>query len=118
MTNATSCNLRLIDDDTCLIVRNSTLSALQHESNREMLKLHKWCCANRLQINSEKSEATIIPSQLSVPKTDLIITYNDSAINCMEASKYLGVKLHFKLNYKSPLYLGREQNGQIGQKIE
>ena len=28
------------------------------------------------------------------------MTYNDSPINCMETSKYLGVKLHFTLNYK------------------
>ena len=39
--NATFCNPRLFADDTCLIVRNSTLSGLEHEYNREMQKLHK-----------------------------------------------------------------------------
>ena len=67
MPNATSCNPRLFADDTCIIVRNSTLSGLQHKCNLEMQKLHKWCCANELQINPEKSEALKILSQLSAP---------------------------------------------------
>ena len=60
-------------DDTCLIVHNSTLSALRHECNREKQKLHKRHCANELQINSEKSEVLIIPFKISAAKTDLII---------------------------------------------
>ena len=72
MTNATSCNPRLFADDTWLIVRNSTLSALEHKCNREMQSLHKPC-ANEPQINPEKSKALIIPSKLSAPKTDFSI---------------------------------------------
>ena len=68
MPNATSCNPRLFADDTCLSVRNSTLSGLEYKCNREMQKLYKWCCANELQINPEKSEALMIPSQISAPK--------------------------------------------------
>ena len=106
MPNATSCNPRLFADDTCLSVRNSTLSGLEYECNREMQKLYKWCCANELQINPEKSEALMIPSQISAPKTDLIITYNDSAIIiCIETSKHLGIKLDSKLNYKPHIAL-------------
>ena len=98
MPNATSSNPRLFADDTCLIVRNSTLTGLESECSWETQKLRNWCCANKLQINPEKSEALMIPSQLSAPKTDLIITYNDSPIICMETSKYFGIKLDFKLH--------------------
>ena len=66
---------------------------------------YKWCCTNELQINPEKSEAIIMPSKLSATKTDLSITYNDSPINCMITSKYLGVKLDFKLNCKYDITL-------------
>ena len=59
-------------------------SGLERECNREMEKLHKWCYANELQINLKKSEALMIPSQLSAPKTDLIITYIDGPINCLK----------------------------------
>ena len=82
-------------------MRNSTLSDLEHECNQEMQKLYQWCCANELQINPEKSEALMIPSQISAPKTDLLITFNDSPIIiCIETSKYLDIKLDFKLNYQ------------------
>ena len=94
MPKVTSCSA------TCLTGRNSNLSGLEHKCDREMQKLHKCSCATELQINPEKSEALMIPSQLSAPKTDLIITYNDIPINCMETSKYFGVKLDFKLNYQ------------------
>ena len=60
---------------------------------------------NELQIKPKKLEATTNPSKLSASKTDPIITYNDSPINCMETSKYLGVKLDFKLNYKPQITL-------------
>ena len=66
-----------------------------------MQKLYKWCCANELQINPEKSEALMIPFQISALKTDLIVTYNDCPIIiCIETSKYLGIKLDSKSNCK------------------
>ena len=83
----------------CLNVCNSILSALEKECNREMRKLHKWYCANKLQINPENSEAIIILSKLFAPKTDLSITYHDSPINCKKTLN-LSVKLEFKLKYK------------------
>ena len=48
----------------------------------------------------------MIPFQISAPKTDLIITYNDcSIIICIETTKYLGIKLDSKLNYKPHITL-------------
>ena len=84
MPNATTCNPRLFADDTYSIEGYSTLSGLERECDREMEKLHKWCYANELQIHSKKSEALVIPSQLSAPKTDLIISYIDGPINCLK----------------------------------
>ena len=65
--NATSCNPRLFADNNFIIVRNSTLSGLEHECNRKLQKLHKWCLANELQINPKKSEALMIFTQLFAP---------------------------------------------------
>ena len=46
------------------------------------------------------------PSQISAPKTDLIITCNDSPIIIwIETSIYLGIKLDSKLNYKPHITL-------------
>ena len=55
LPNATSCQPRLFADDTCLVLKNPTLNELETNCNLELLNLHRWCNANELQINPEKS---------------------------------------------------------------
>ena len=66
-----------------------------------MNKLQTWISANELQINLEKSEIIVIPSKLTAQTTNLSIFYNERPINYFESSKYLGVNLDSKLNFKS-----------------
>ena len=72
-----------------------------NKCNKEMNKLLIWFRANELQINSEKSSIIVIPSKLNAQAANLSIFYDECPINCFETSKYLGVNLDNKLNFKS-----------------
>ena len=67
LSNATSCQPRLFADDTCLIVKNSALNELEIKCNSELRNLNRWCCANELLINPEKSKAIILSPKLNTP---------------------------------------------------
>ena len=54
-------------DDTCLILNNPSAFALESASNLELHNLYKWCNANKLQINPQKSAVLTIPSKLTLP---------------------------------------------------
>ena len=95
------CNPRLFADNTCLLVSSPSPTVLENECNKKMNKLQIWFSANELQINLEKSAIIVIPSTLTAQTTNLSIFYNKRPINCFESSKYLGVSLDNKLNFKS-----------------
>ena len=65
--NAITCKPWLFDDDTCLILRNSSLSDLELNCNTELQNLNKWCIASKLQTNPQKSAAIIIPPKFNTP---------------------------------------------------
>ena len=49
VTNSVS---KLYAEDTCLLILAPTLSELQIAVNREMNKLYRWMCSNKLSLNS------------------------------------------------------------------
>ena len=99
--NSVSCNPRLFADDACLLVSSPSLTVLENGCNKEMNKLQTCISANELQMNSEKSAIIVIPSKLTAQTTNLSIFYNEGPINCFESSKYHGVNVDNKLNFKS-----------------
>ena len=103
ISNATSCNPRLFVDDRCLLLSNSKTD-LEKNCNLEMLQLHNWCSANKLEINSTKSAAIIVPAKLHYVELDLNILYNKQNIACYNTSKYLGVIIDNKLNFKTYIH--------------
>ena len=108
LPNAIISKPRLFADDTCLILNNPSASALETWSsacNLELHNLHKWCNANKLQINSQKSAVLKIPSKLNSPELDLNINYNASPISCNESCNYLGVYIDSKMQFKTNIKL-------------
>ena len=98
--NATSRQSRLFADDTCLIVKNSALKELEIKCNSKLRNLNRWCCANELQINPEKSKAIIVSPKLNTPQPELNLLYNTANISLNDSCKYLGVILDNKLNFQ------------------
>ena len=97
LPNAIIFKPRLFADDTCLILNNPRASALETTCNLKLHNLYKWCNANKLQINSQKSAVLAVPSKLNSPKLDLNINYNASPISCHESCNYLGVYIDSKM---------------------
>ena len=95
----------LFADDTCLILNNPSASALETACNLELHNLYKWCNANKLQINPQKSAVLTIPSKLNSLKLDLNINYNASPISCYESCNYLGVYIDSKMQFKTNIKL-------------
>ena len=88
-----------------MILIKPSASALQTACNLELHNLYKWCNANKLQINSQKSAALTIPSKLNSSKLDLNINYNASPISCYESCNYLGVYIDSKMQFKTNIKL-------------
>ena len=99
--NSVSCNPRLFAVDTCLLGSSPSLTVLENDCNKKINKLQIWFSANEFQINPEKFAIIVIPSKLIVQTKNLSIFYNERSIKCFESSKYLGVNLDNKLNFKS-----------------
>ena len=53
-----------------------------------------------MQINPEKSTAIVFPPKLNSQETELNLIYNTSNISVCEFSKYLGVTIDHRLNFK------------------
>ena len=64
--NANLSKPRLFADDACLVLSNSSLSTLKDICNRELNNLKKWCNANKLKINSEKSAVVLVPPKFNL----------------------------------------------------
>ena len=95
----------LFADDTCLILNNPSASALETACNLELHNLYKWCNANKLQTNPQKSAVLTISSTLNSPKLDLNINYNASPISFHESCNCLGVYIDCKMQFKTNIKL-------------
>ena len=99
--NAILSKPRLFADDTCLVLSNSSLSKLEDNCNKKLNNLKKWCNANKLKINTEKSAVVLVPPKFNLQTGKFEVTYNNNPITCLSSSKYRGVFIDDKLNFKS-----------------
>ena len=67
--NCTLVKPRLFADDMCLVHSADTIDNLSKLVNQDMVNVSNWMQANRLCINSEKSNLLIIPPKFNSPST-------------------------------------------------
>ena len=85
------------------MVSEKSISLLEQSCNSELHRLKKWCVANKLQINPDKSVLIYIPFKLNDSLPKLNIAYNDALVPFNNSSKYLGIKIDSKLNFQPHL---------------
>ena len=112
--NATNCKPQLFADDAYFVWSDVSPKALELNCNAELQNLFSWCAANKLQIHPNKSFAIIIPPRINAASIDPNLRYENKTITCCESSKYLGVTIDNKLNFKVHL---RNIKGRIAQSV-
>ena len=93
-------------DDTALFISGKSLSDVQMLTNLELFNVSQWMQANSLVVNTAKTVALIITSQLhlSIPsvndKSSIDFTFNNRIVQPSIAPKYLGITIDNKLLLK------------------
>ena len=80
LSNRTDCATRLFADDTCLIVKAPTINETEAKLNTELNKVSAWMLANKLTLNSAKSNVLIINPKLTSTTPELEIACPNSSI--------------------------------------
>ena len=114
-----ACNLStpyLFADDGALLFEDSCRNSFIN-MKIELLTIVKWLSANKLSFNADKTEFMIFDSVDSENEAKIDIELNDTTISIKECkeTKYLGLMLDCKLNFKSHIdYIKKKVMKRIG----
>ena len=89
--------------DTCLLVNEDNSQTLRNTITNELNRLSIWCSANKLTINLSKTCVLFILPKLTMNSnfSPFLLSSNDNPINIVSSTKYLGVFIDNKLNFKA-----------------
>jgi len=92
----------LYADDTNLFLNGKSISQLIKTLNNELINLVKWLNANKLSLNVDKTHYMIFSSKNKKVQVDesLKVTINNVEIERVHITKFLGVLVDDKLNWK------------------
>ena len=96
LPNAINSTPRLFADDTCLILRQSSLSTLEKACSDELIQLKDWCDANKIQIKPNKSCILHLPPQQNTPPLTFQIPYDNFFTVNSSCCKYLEILIDNK----------------------
>ena len=97
--NGIGCNAaRLYADDTALITSNHNLNLVQDQGKELFMKLYHWCIANKLSINSDKTNLVLFHlKNKPVPRDFTGLQTQAMKIDRVQSVQYLGMLLEEKL---------------------
>ena len=90
---------RLFADDTNLLLKNHSLKKLQKQINYDLRQLYNWLVANKISLNSDKTELIIFHNPKKKINYDLKIKLNGKKLTLSNYVKYLGILLDPHLNW-------------------
>ena len=94
--------LKLYADDTNLFLNDSDPDILCSRSNLCLDSLHHWFLANKLSVNLDKTVFSIFfPNKFQATLKNFKLYIDNKEIKRVDCSKYLGVMLDEKLNWKN-----------------
>ena len=93
-----TCNLYA--DDTVIYCSGTDLSDLERKLQSSVLEVSKWYQANRLCLNSDKSNVLVVnSSNRNCDDNTLTILLDDQTLEQVDAADYLGVKIDEHLSW-------------------
>ena len=93
--------VQLFVDNACLLISNICKKTLQDEAKTELENLHLWMDANKLTLNSSKSNVLLINSKLRDKGKFDNMKIKKSEICITSTVKYLGIYIDEELNFKN-----------------
>ena len=90
--------LVLFADDTNIFCSNENVEVLQDTLNRELAKLVVWFSINKLSLNLGKTNYMLFRSR--PPDLELHLKINNADIPKVTATKFLGIIIDDRLNWK------------------
>ena len=94
---------RFFVDDTCVIMKDSNLKSLEVKCSNELINIYEWMNANKLIINTAKSQALVIPFKSKLKNVNINIAFNQAQLQILPNLKYLGIYLDKDLNFSKHL---------------
>ena len=91
--------VQLFADDTRLLLSNICKKNLQNEAKTELENLHLWMDANKVTLNSSKSNVMLINFKLRDKGKFGNIKTEKSEIYVTSTVKYLGIYIDKELNF-------------------
>ena len=96
-----SIHLTLFADDTSLIATGSDPEQTTQHLNSQLNKLHHWFTSNHLILNTTKTNFMVFSSKQSVINHHFSVKINDTSINRVYHTKFLGVVIDSKLKWQN-----------------
>ena len=108
LANALKTSLQLFADDTCLLIRDTSLDGLQRFCYRGLLHVCEWMTSNRLARNPHKTPALLISHRKINSKT-ISLAINNISIIVTSTAKFRGV-FRGGIGAMAPALLGRQDS--------
>ena len=90
----------LFADDTNLFFKGSNLQSVIDKINSELIKINEWLKANKLSLNTDKTNFMIFSSSThNDVMTNANVKINNTDISRVYSTKFLGVIIDSKLNF-------------------
>lgn len=109
LSNATELNILTFADDTTAYMSHPNHEQLVHKTNQEIKKIYRWCCANKLRLNTSKTTYSIYGSRHNIPPGAIDLMLNGAVIirNCPavnnKVAKFLGLHMDEHLTWRSQI---------------
>ena len=84
-------------------MKDSNLKSLEVKCSNELTNIYEWMNANKLIINTTKSQALVIPFKSKLINVNINIAFNQAQLQVLPNLKYLGIYLDKNLNFSKHL---------------
>jgi len=98
MNSCSKLNLIHFADDTTAFLSLHDQFLLMQNVNEDLESVNKWLCANRLSLNVDKTSYMLIGDSVQPDLRPIVISGN--MIRRVDSSKFLGIYIDDKLNFK------------------
>ena len=93
------CNVRHFADDTNLLISNNSLKYINNKINLDLRFLNNWLKANKISLNTSKTELILFKQKSKIINFNLKIKFNGKKLFLSDHVKYLGIYIDQHLNW-------------------